>query len=250
MPESTGFTIPTTVRRARLIEVAAALGILVACTVMLVITNASADGGRTTVVLGKTSNPPTAACPTNTATNPCQVIVRTTGFQTRNDQTINPMRVPFKGKVTAWNLSVGQPSDPQRGSFNGRFGRPPEAHLAVLRHVRHSKPVRYQLRRQSPIKVLTPFFGQTVHFKLTHPMPVHRGDIIAISVPTWAPTFSSASTLSQASNKWRASRLPGRCGGSDAGSGRPQQIRFSRRTYGCNYSASRLLYTATVVRHG
>lgn len=196
--------------------------------------------GRTTVVLGSTATRPIPNCPAG-----CRGIVSSTGFQTSNEQGRLPFTVPFDGTVTAWTLSLGQPTNAQRSYFNNTFGRPSEAHLAILRRVPKTKPPKYRLRRQSRIRVLSPFFGRTVRFKLGSQLRVLKGDIVALSVPTWAPAFADGL---DATSRWRASRAPNRCGAGAAADGRPQQVVKSTRVYGCDYSTARLLYTATVVK--
>ena len=87
-----------------------------------------------------------------------------------------------------------------------------------------------------------------MRFKLGEPLAVRKGNIVALSIPTWAPAF--AFDLSQA-NAWRASRQPGHCtNATDLRQGKPQQVVGSRRVYGCRYEGARLLYTATLVEGG
>ena len=91
--------------------------------------------------------------------------------------------------------------------------------------------------------VLTPYLGQTVKFGSS--LKVEKGDIVGITVPTWAPVFSQALS---ANNVWRASREPGACTNStDIRQGQPQEAVGKRATYGCKYTTARLLYTATLV---
>ncbi len=199
----------------------------------------AATTSKTTVVLGSTATQPDPSCPGL----PCQAVGSVTGFQVSNNQTRLPFRVARKGKVKAWTLTLAQPTNSQRSFFNGFFGTPPEARLAILRRVAGTNPPRYNLRSQGSIHVLSPYLGQTVKFGAS--LRVQKGDIIGITVPTWAPAFSQGLA---AGNVWRASREPGRCTNStDVRQGRPQQRVGKRATYGCKYTTARLLYTATVV---
>ena len=151
--------------------------------------------------------------------------------------------MPRDGKVKAWTLTLAQPTNKQRSFFNGFFGTPPQARLAILRRVPGTNPPRYNLRRQSSIHVLTPYLGQTVKFGAN--LQVEKGDIVGLTIPTWAPAF--AQDLA-AKNAWRASREPGKCTNTtDVRQGDPQEKAGRRATYGCRYSTARLLYTATVV---
>jgi hypothetical protein len=199
----------------------------------------AATSSRTTVVLGSTANTPDPSCPEL----PCQAVGSVTGFQVSTDQSSLPYRVPGNGKVKAWTLTLAQPTTKQRSFFNGFFGTPPQARLAILRRVPGTDPPRYNLRRQGSIHVLSPYLGQTVKFGAS--LKVEKGDIVGLTIPTWAPAFAQDLT---AKNAWRASREPGECTNTtDVRQGKAQQRVGERATYGCRYSTARLLYTATVV---
>jgi hypothetical protein len=194
---------------------------------------------QTTVILGETSTVPDPSCPEL----PCQAVGSVTGFQVNNGQTSLPFLVRNDGTIKAWTLTLAQPTNSQRSFFNGFFGTPPEARLAILHRVPGTNPPRYNLRRQGAIKVLSPYLGQTVRFGSN--LMVEKGDIVGITVPTWAPAF--AQNL-PANNVWRASRAPGTCTNStDIRQGEPLQTVGKRATFGCKYSTARLLYTATLV---
>jgi hypothetical protein len=193
---------------------------------------------QTSVILGSTSTVPDPSCPEL----PCQAIGSVTGFQVSNGQTRLPFLVPHDGTISAWTLTLAQPTNSQRAFFNGFFGTPPEARLAILQRVPGTNPPRYTLRRQGQIKVLSPYLGQTVRFGSN--LKAEKGDIVALTVPTWAPAF--AQNL-PADNVWRASRAPGTCTNStDIRQGEPLQKVGERATFGCKYSTARLLYTATL----
>src|SRR6476646_8394911 len=216
---------------------------LVGGSLMLLVGFAASAGearsGRTTVILGQTATEPDPSCPEL----PCQAIGSVTGFQVSNGQARSPFLVTHDGTIKAWTLTLAQPTNKQRSFFNGFFGTPPEARLAILRRIPGTNPPRYNLRSQGSVKVLTPYFGQTVKFGSS--LPVEKGDIVAITVPTWAPAFSQELPSNEV---WRASREPGTCTNStDIRQGEPQEKLNSRATYGCKYSTARLLYTATLV---
>jgi hypothetical protein len=218
------------------------LGLLTCSLVLLASLVADSDAARvtrTTVILGQTATEPDPSCPEL----PCQAVGSVTGFQVNNGQTRLPFRVTADGTIKSWTLTLAQPTNSQRSFFNGFFGTPPEARLAILRRVPGSNPPRYNLRRQGSIKVLTPYLGQTVRFGAN--LRVEKDDIVGITVLTWAPAF--AQDLS-ADNIWRASRAPGTCTNStDIRQGQPQETIGKRATYGCKYATARLLYTATLV---
>lgn len=202
---------------------------------------APAGTSRTTVVLGDTASMPDPSCPES----PCQAIGSVTGFQVSTSQGSLPFRVRRDGKVTSWTLTLAEPTSSQRSFFNSFFGTPPQARLAILRRVAGTNPPRYALRAQGSIHVLSPYLGQTVRFGAS--LRVKAGDIIGLTVPTWAPAFSQGLS---ASNAWRASRETGKCTDSnDVRQGEAQMKVRTRAEYGCRYSTARLLYTVTVVEN-
>jgi hypothetical protein len=218
-------------------------GLVAALLVLLVALVGSSAGAatasKTTVVLGSTATSPDPSCPGL----PCQAVGSVTGFQVSNNQTRLPFRVSKRGRVKSWTLTLAQPTNSQRSFFNGFFGTPPQARLSILRRIAGTNPPRYNLRRQGSVHVLSPYLGQTVRFGAN--LRVQTGDIIGITVPTWAPAFAQGLN---GRNVWRASRERGRCTNStDVRQGKPQQRVNRRATYGCKYSTARLLYTVTVV---
>jgi hypothetical protein len=216
-----------------------AFGCLALCVATFGSSAGAATSSKTTVVLGSTATTPDPSCPGL----PCQAVGSVTGFQVSNNQAQLPFRVQRKGKVKSWTLSLAQPTNSQRNFFNGFFGTPPEARLAILRRVAGTNPPRYNLRSQGSVHVLSPYLGQTVRFGAS--LDVQKGDIVGLTVPTWAPAFAQGLT---AKNVWRASRDPGKCTNATAvRQGEPQQQVGKRATYACKYSTARLLYTVTVV---
>lgn len=222
-------------RMALGVMLAGCLGLLVA----LVASAGAADVSRTTVVLGDTGTLPDPSCPDS----PCQAIGSVTGFQVSTPQGQLPFRVRRDGTVKSWTLTLSEPTPSQRSFFNGFFGTPPEARLAILRRIAGTNPPRYALRAQGSIHVLSPYLGQTVRFGAN--LRVRKGDIVGLTVPTWAPAFAQGLP---ATNSWRASREAGMCVDStDVRQGEPQQKVGTRAVYGCRYTTARLLYTVTVV---
>jgi hypothetical protein len=209
------------------------------------------------VTLGQTSETPPPSCPgkivNNVEITPCRVEGHITGFQSIADGVPRPYEAPFEGKIVAWSITLAKPSVKETetttdevGFFNDFLGTPAQARIGVLRPIEDSKPPKYKLLRQSPVEILNPYFGSTPVFALDHPLTVLEGQIVALTIPTWAPMF--AFNVS-AENTWRGSRLPEHCSSKeDIQGGHPQQGVGKIKTYGCYYSNARLLYTATLVK--
>jgi hypothetical protein len=159
--------------------------------------------------------------------------------------------------VVAWSIKLGAPSDkpnPQNDNqsdldfFNKTFGGGPKARIAVLKpimsSIRAGKPI-YKLKSESPVEDLSNFLGQTTTFTLDTPLRVKPNNVVALTVPTWAPAFAINQS---ADTKWQASRKKGHCNDTaDILAGTPQEELGSQRSYGCTYNTARLLYSATVV---
>jgi hypothetical protein len=209
------------------------------------------------VILGKTAETPPASCPgkivNGVEITPCRVEGHVTGFQSIADGVPRPYEAPFEGKIVAWSITLANPSTQETktttdevGFFNDFLGTPSQARIGVLRPIEDTKPPKYKLVRQSPLETLNPYFGSTPIFALDHPLTVLKGQIVALTIPTWAPMF--AFNVS-ADNTWRGSRLPEQCSSrEDIQNGHPQQGVGKIKTYGCYYSNARLLYTATLVK--
>jgi hypothetical protein len=195
------------------------------------------------VVLGAAA-PATPACPGD----PCEAIGRTTGFQTMLGKKKNPFAAPSAGRVVAWSIKLSAPQASQTDFFTEFFGGPPRARLSILKpiqkQIKRGRPF-YKLKSQGPVEELTPWLGTTTTFTLQQPLTVAEGQIVALTVPTWAPAF--AVNLGD-EMVWRGSRKKGKCTTrEDIKAGRPHETPGQERLYGCSYKTARLLYSATLV---
>jgi len=247
-------SLPSRRRATLALAMAVALALLV-----LVVSPGSANSAPLTVtVLGQTAETPPASCPGKVVNNveikPCRVEGHVTGFQSIADGIAKPYEAPYEGKIVAWSITLAKPSSVETetttneiGFFNEFLGEPSEARIGILKPVEGTNPPQYTLVRQSPLEVLNPYFGTTPIFALKHPLTVLQGQVVALTVPTWAPMF--AFNVSS-ENTWRGSRLPEHCSSKeDIQGGHPQQGVGKTKTYGCYYSNARLLYTATLVKN-
>ena len=134
------------------------------------------------VEIGQTTAAPAPSCPTS----PCEVISRTTAFQTRVDGKRKLFVAPAAGRIVAWTITLGTPGRRQRRYFEENLGGPSQAGISVLRQGDR----RYgRVTGESPVQNLTPYFGQTVQFPLAATIPINKGDVVALTVPTWAPAL-------------------------------------------------------------
>jgi hypothetical protein len=237
---------------ARLHRLSLATALAVFVTVLAALLGTGFAGAAPRIeVLGAAARA-TPSCPAT-----CQAVGKTTGFQTMIAGQRNPFVVPFRGRIVAWSIKTGAPSNkpnPNNNNqsdlefFNKTFGGAPKARISVLKpimkEIKVGRPI-FKLKSQSPVEDLSEFLGQTTTFTLDVPLRVKPNNIVALTVPTWAPAFA----INQAANtKWQASRKKGKCNSTeDILAATPQEALGSERAYGCTYSTARLLYSATVV---
>jgi hypothetical protein len=172
---------------------------------------------------------------------PCLAVSRTTGFQVKVATNHNPLSAPRSGTIVAWTITLGTPSATQIKFFNANEGGVSEAGIAILRA--QPKPnLTYKLIAQSPLVKLQPYFGKTAQFALETTLPVKKGDIVALTVPTWAPALALGFGKD---TSWRASRPKSQCANT---SGQTDQTQTGTATqYFCLYQTARLTYSATLV---
>jgi len=177
------------------------------------------------------------SCPTT----PCLAVSRTTGFQVKVATAHNPLSATRAGSIVAWTISLGMPSATQIKFFNANEGGAAEAGIAVLRA--QAKPnLTYKLIAQSPPVKLQPYFGKTAQFPLETTIPVKKGDIVALTVPTWAPALALGFGKD---TSWRASRPKAQCSNTSTQTGQTQV--GSNVQYYCLYQTARLTYSATLI---
>jgi len=185
-----------------------------------------------------TTTPPTVpSCPAS----PCLAVSRTTGFQVKVATNTTLMDAPKAGSVVAWTITLGKPNATQVKFFNANEGGAAEAGIAVLRA--EKKPnLTYRLIASSPTVKLEKYFGKTVQFPLETTIKVRKGDIIALTVPTWAPSLALGFGKD---TSWRASREKKQCASTSSQS--TQTSIGSAVQYFCLYQTARLTYSATLV---
>jgi hypothetical protein len=177
------------------------------------------------------------SCPAS----PCLAVSRTTGFQVKVATNTTLMNAPHAGTVVAWTITLGKPNATQVKFFNANEGGAPEAGIAVLRA--EKKPnLTYKLVASSPTVKLEKYFGKTAQFPLEKTIVVKKGDIIALSVPTWAPALALGFGKD---TSWRASREKKQC--SSTSSQSTQTSIGVAVQYYCLYQTARLTYSATLI---
>jgi hypothetical protein len=250
-------------RLGRALAAAALLGVLCA-TALLAGADADPANAAKAKVLGKTKSTPRSYCPKPSAF--CESIGSVTGFQTRADGRKQPFVVRQPGHIVAWSLDLtAKPNKVERRFFGKLYGDDvPSARLSILTK---RKGKEYRLKHQSPVMQLAQHYGEKPIFTLGRPLRVAKGDVIAITQPSWTSAFSICDarprgtpprcpSLSREDNAWRASRSGDRCKIGTRTKTQRQNLRKSRphdkqgttRPYACVYESARMLYWAYLRR--
>jgi hypothetical protein len=206
---------------------------------VLATTSVDRADARPAKTLGKTKRTPNPSCPRT----PCEAVGSVTGFQVTGDRQRGLFKARESGQLVAWAISLSKPNSEQREFFSDfysspDFGSRPTARIAVLKR---GDGRRYTLKRQSPVVELSSALGSRQVFTLSDPLRISRGEVLALTIPTWAPAFAVG--LKGKANVWRASRGKRKCEGTrNIKNGDPIQKTGSDRVFGCDYRTARLLY--------
>jgi hypothetical protein len=185
------------------------------------------------IEIGQTTDTATPSCPRT-----CNAISRTTGYQAKVGPSRGVFEVPQDGRIVAWTIQLAKPGPSQIKFFNENLGGEASAGISILRPGKH---LFARTISTTTIYKLTPFFGQTVQFALSKTLVAHKGDLVALSVPTWAPSLAVGLG---SDTSWRASRAKDQCRDTQT---QTAQDAGAVTQYMCLYRTARLLYSATLV---
>jgi hypothetical protein len=178
---------------------------------------------------------------------PCYAISRTTGYQTRSGSKKSPMVVSRNGRIVAWTISLGKPTTKQIAFFDSKLGGEATAQLTILSVTKKSKKTPKAkdgavVSRAGELVKLKPYFGRTVQIALQRSILVKKGQIIALTVPTWAPALA---TGLDSTTVWNASRGKGQCEDTQGQTSQLAVKQFS--DYYCKYTTARITYSAQII---
>lgn len=235
----------------------------------LAVSSGVADGANTKAeIIGPVTDRAKSSCPGKD----CSAFGHVTGYQMRTANQTGVHKVRSDGHVVAWSVDLGTIGDEATLEFFetnledatfDRYGGSPVANLAVLKDKGKGK---FKLAKQSPIVELENHLGGKPIFTLRKPLKVKKGQILALSTPTWVTNFAEDRTNGKslgADNKWRASRRASRCEAEDLDDNgkidgtkeirnlttrsKPQVKKGDTRRYGCVYTAAQILYWGYMV---
>ena len=202
------------------------------------------------IQLGVTKTPMVApVCPPGVAQNQCNIVVpQMTVYNTTSDGVSNPMMIHKPGEIVSVKVGISTISTSPKilrtdiSYLNKTYGGPAEAELAVLKRVGKRTKLRWAVVAESPAYQLQPYRSQVVQFPLATPLPVVPGEMVALTVPTWAPILSYDLTASKFA--YRQSRMTN-CTKAGASTVIQAQLTIGQQArYGCNYQGTRVQYSA------
>jgi hypothetical protein len=203
--------------------------------------------------IGVTASPlisPT--CPANAQGTSCKIVLtQVTAYETRRDGVVNPDTIKQSGVISAFTLGLAGTSliTPKvLAALDKSYGGPPEAQLTVLRATGTPANPSYRVAAESAVVKLRPELGRVAEFPLVTPLPVVRGEILALTVPTWAPVLSfeldtTKFAYVQGRAKMKTSTGATSCD-TTGGANLAQIVVGELSTYGCSYPGTRIEYSA------
>lgn len=201
--------------------------------------------------LGATSTAIVApTCPKGVAPTECTIILtRATAIETIRDDIAYPSTVKQAGRIVAFTVGLSALSSDATTALSDikfldkTYGGDAQAALTVLQRVGKKTAWTWQVVATSPLVDVQPYLGQVAQFPLTTSIPVVRGEVIALTTPTWAPVLSI--DLSTHNYAYRQSRTRN-CTHPPSSSQAQQTVGASAR-YVCDYPGTRVEYSATEV---
>jgi hypothetical protein len=203
------------------------------------------------IELGATSTAVVApVCPAGVSQSACKIVLtQVTALETVRDGVDYPTTVRKAGEIVAFTLGVSALSSSAKTVagdikyLNTTYGGSAQAELTVLRPIGKHSLRQWAVAAQSADYHLQSYLGQVVQFPLATPLPVVPGEVIALTVPTWAPVLSFDLTPSKFA--YRQSRKAN-CTYPPA-SLQAQLTIGQNAAYQCDYPGTRVEYTATEI---
>jgi hypothetical protein len=238
------------------------------CAIVALFVLAPAAASADVIELGRTPISPLIApvCPPGVRSTNCTIVLtRSTALATVRDGLGYPTKVTKAGWIVAFTLGLSQlSSNPATersyirtldraygGGTCAQVDAPScqaQAGLTVLAPGR--RKYEWKVVAQTPMIHLQQFLGTVAQFPLApsgsktyYALPVVPGDVIALTVPTWAPVL----TYGQSPKKfaYRQSRMAN-C--SNPAASQQAQLTIGADTqYICDYAGTRVEYSATEV---
>jgi hypothetical protein len=170
-----------------------AVSVLAATALAAVAVPAAASAAE--IQVGVTTSPlisPT--CPANAQGSACTIVLdQVTAYETLRDGVANPDRIKKSGVISSFTLGLAGTNLITSAIYANlvkSYGGPPEAQLTALLPTGTPANPSFRVAAQTVVIKLRPELGKVAEFPLATPLPVVRGEVLALTVPTWAPVLS------------------------------------------------------------
>ena len=145
--------------------------------------------------IGVTTTPLVApTCPADAQGTKCTIILpQVTAYETLGDGIANPDTIKRSGVISSFTLGLAGTNlltPTILADENQKYGGPPEAQLTALVPTGTPSNPSFRVAAQTSVIKLRSELGKVAEFPLVTPLPVVRGEILALTVPTWAPVLS------------------------------------------------------------
>jgi hypothetical protein len=223
---------------------------LVACAAALTCAGAiPAIASAKTMEIGNTTTALTApVCPTGVSQTDCTIVLaQITVLQTVSDGTNFPTTITKPGMIAALTLGVSGLSTNTKqvasdiSYLDGKYGGGPTVQVSILRPVGLPARNHWRVAAQSQVISLGNYLGEVAQFPLAQSLPVVPGEVVALTVPTWAPVLSIDLTGSKFAYRKADSET---C---KSASSTAELLIGQLSDYGCRYSGTRAEYSATEI---
>lgn len=203
--------------------------------------------------IGVTTSPVISpTCPANAQGKACDILLtQVTSYETLRDGVANPDTIKQSGEIASFTLGLAGTNlitPAIIAAEDKSYGGPPEAQLTVLRPTGTPANPFFRVAAESAIVKLRPELGKVAEFPLVTPLPVVRGEILALTVPTWAPVLSfelDPTKFSYAQSKPKLNTGKGTTTCDTTGGANLAQIVVGElSSYGCAYPGTRIEYSA------
>ena len=215
-----------------------------ACLFGLATASAAADVVEVGVTPTKVIAP---SCPKGASASQCTIILtQVTALETLRDAKAYPTTIRKAGEIVAWTVGLSRLASSRTTALKDiryldhTYGGTTQAAITVLAPVGKRRKFGWKVVAEGPIVHLQPYLGYVVQFPLATPLQVVPGDVVALTVPTWAPVLSI--DLAPGQFAYRQSRR--------ANCSNPPGVNQAELTvgataqYGCDYPGTRVEYSA------
>lgn len=206
------------------------------------------------VKIGVTTSPLVSpTCPANVSATDCTIVLaQVTGYETRRDGVVNPDTIKQSGVISSFKIGVAGPSiitSTVLAHLDKVYGGPPEAQLTVLRSTGTRTRPTYRVAAESAVFNLRSELGKVAELPLVTPLPVVRGEVLALTVPTWAPVLTFQLSTTKFSYAQSRSAVASSTGGTPTCDNTlpvnlAQIVVGELSNYACSYPGTRIEYSA------